>query len=465
VNKKSSNWILTLLAILALASAKQNLDAASQPQERPVLIFSRAEYDQLPVGTLYDWQGKFITRKTDWAENKREQAAAEKKAEKAALPPHTNAPRATLVATPTPSPPVAAPVPEINSWNEYDALAPQSLYRPNGLLYRKPRNRTANEIAKTAISSPTPVSTITPTISNRSDQQARESTVSPVPTVVATPATVSNPPQIAPDGPTVIAWLVILPILAGLAYLTYRTSSFHPANAGTQENPPNTESGQQKSFVIYHDLEQFRLAYELWSKNREIFAIRDGERLAALETKLKQDRPISGWGCLGFIIGAIAIGSAHGAGAGWGIIILGIFVVGLIGCVEEKVQRWRYRDQLIKKLFTEPEPIFQERRYQEPPPRQESPPPKQNAPPPQQQEPPPKTREVRINSLRQAFEILGLPPGKITLSAARVAYKTRMLEYHPDRVQHLGPELRELAGRKALEINLAWDYIQKHCRS
>jgi curved DNA-binding protein CbpA len=84
-------------------------------------------------------------------------------------------------------------------------------------------------------------------------------------------------------------------------------------------------------------------------------------------------------------------------------------------------------------------------------------------------EPPPKKNDVRINSLRQAFEVLGLARGKITLGAARAAYKTRMLEYHPDRVQHdrvqhLGPELRELAARKAPEINLAWDYIQKHCR-
>jgi hypothetical protein len=79
-------------------------------------------------------------------------------------------------------------------------------------------------------------------------------------------------------------------------------------------------------------------------------------------------------------------------------------------------------------------------------------------------EPPPKKNDVRINSLRQAFDVLGLAPGKITLGAARAAYKMRMLEYHPDRVQHLGPELRELAARKAPEINLAWDYIQKHCR-
>jgi hypothetical protein len=31
-------------------------------------------------------------------------------------------------------------------------------------------------------------------------------------------------------------------------------------------------------------------------------------------------------------------------------------------------------------------------------------------------------------------------------------YKQQMLDYHKDRVQHLGAELRKLAERKALEI-------------
>jgi hypothetical protein len=466
VNNKPFTWILTLLALLALGIAVQSLNAADQSEELPVLIFTRAEYDGLRLGTLYDWQGKFITRKTTWAENEREQSAAEKKAKESALAPPTIAPRATLIATPTPSPQVAAtPIPEINGWPEYDALAPQSLYKWNGHLYRKLRNRTSDEIAQTSVSSPTPTSASTPAISKSSDQELRGWTARPFPTVVSTPTPVSNPPQVAPDASTVISWFVIIPILIGIAYLTYRTSSFYPANNATQQNAPKAEPEQQKSFVIYHDPEQFRLAHELWNRNREIFTMRDSERLAALETKLKENTPSSGLGCLGFIIGAIAVGCAHGAGAGWGIIILGLFVVGAIGSLEQSFQRWRYKDQLIRRLFTEPEPIFQERRRQEPPPRQQSPPPEQEAPPPRRQEPPPKTDEVRITSLRQAFEILGLPPGKITLGVARIAYKARMLEYHPDRVAHLGPDLRELAARKALGINLAWEYIQKHCRS
>ena len=77
---------------------------------------------------------------------------------------------------------------------------------------------------------------------------------------------------------------------------------------------------------------------------------------------------------------------------------------------------------------------------------------------------PPKPYQIAITSMRQAFEILELPPGRITLSAASSAYKQRMLEYHPDRTAHLGQELQELAARKALEINLAWKFIQEHCK-
>jgi hypothetical protein len=37
----------------------------------------------------------------------------------------------------------------------------------------------------------------------------------------------------------------------------------------------------------------------------------------------------------------------------------------------------------------------------------------------------------------------------------RFQSRARIAEYHPDKLAHLGQELRELAARKALEINLA----------
>jgi hypothetical protein len=42
-----------------------------------------------------------------------------------------------------------------------------------------------------------------------------------------------------------------------------------------------------------------------------------------------------------------------------------------------------------------------------------------------------------------------------------MAYRQRMTEYHPDKVAHLGAELRELAEREATEFNLARKYIEK----
>jgi len=40
-----------------------------------------------------------------------------------------------------------------------------------------------------------------------------------------------------------------------------------------------------------------------------------------------------------------------------------------------------------------------------------------------------------------------------------------MAEYHPDKVSHLGQELREVAARRALEINLAMRYVEEHTAS
>jgi preprotein translocase subunit Sec63 len=72
--------------------------------------------------------------------------------------------------------------------------------------------------------------------------------------------------------------------------------------------------------------------------------------------------------------------------------------------------------------------------------------------------PPPEP--ARITSRAQACEILGIP-FSATLKQAKSAYRARMMDFHSDRVQHLGKELRDLAHRKSVEINLAWQFIQK----
>jgi hypothetical protein len=92
-----------------------------------------------------------------------------------------------------------------------------------------------------------------------------------------------------------------------------------------------------------------------------------------------------------------------------------------------------------------------------PPPRQEPPPRRESAPPAST------TDQVRVTSLRQAYEILGMPPGRTTLAAARTAYRARIAEYHPDKTMNLGKELQELAARKTLALNLAMEFIEKNC--
>jgi len=43
----------------------------------------------------------------------------------------------------------------------------------------------------------------------------------------------------------------------------------------------------------------------------------------------------------------------------------------------------------------------------------------------------------------------------------KTAYKKLMNEYHPDKVESLGVELRELAQKKSLEINKAYELIKQ----
>jgi hypothetical protein len=88
----------------------------------------------------------------------------------------------------------------------------------------------------------------------------------------------------------------------------------------------------------------------------------------------------------------------------------------------------------------------------------------QEPPPPQESRPSPSTTSrVCVTSLRHAYEILGIPPGRTTLSAAQAAYRARIAEYHPDKTAHLGKELQELAARKTVEINLAMEFIEENC--
>jgi DnaJ like chaperone protein len=59
------------------------------------------------------------------------------------------------------------------------------------------------------------------------------------------------------------------------------------------------------------------------------------------------------------------------------------------------------------------------------------------------------------------WQILGVQPGA-SREEIHVAYKKLLLQYHPDRVAHLGEELQQLAHRKTLAIQEAYRSLQQH---
>lgn len=62
--------------------------------------------------------------------------------------------------------------------------------------------------------------------------------------------------------------------------------------------------------------------------------------------------------------------------------------------------------------------------------------------------------------LTTAFAILEIPENS-TPEQIKTAYKQLIIQYHPDKVQNLGKDIRLLAEKKTIEINLAYEFIRK----
>lgn len=56
------------------------------------------------------------------------------------------------------------------------------------------------------------------------------------------------------------------------------------------------------------------------------------------------------------------------------------------------------------------------------------------------------------------YQILGIQPG-VSKDKIKSAYKEQMKLYHPDRVNHLGSDLKELANQKTKDIQRAYEYL------
>jgi DnaJ like chaperone protein len=60
----------------------------------------------------------------------------------------------------------------------------------------------------------------------------------------------------------------------------------------------------------------------------------------------------------------------------------------------------------------------------------------------------------------QYYAVLGLEPGT-DFAAIKKAYRKLSMQYHPDKVSHLGEEFQRVAEEKMKEINMAYDYFKK----
>jgi DnaJ-domain-containing protein 1 len=60
-------------------------------------------------------------------------------------------------------------------------------------------------------------------------------------------------------------------------------------------------------------------------------------------------------------------------------------------------------------------------------------------------------------------EILGVSP-HASIEVIKSAYRLRAHQYHPDKTERLGPELRALAERKMQELNMAYAWATRSRR-
>jgi DnaJ like chaperone protein len=65
-----------------------------------------------------------------------------------------------------------------------------------------------------------------------------------------------------------------------------------------------------------------------------------------------------------------------------------------------------------------------------------------------------------VNQEKRYYTVLGVEDGD-DFAAIKKAYRQLSMQYHPDKVAHLGAEFKRVAEEKMKEINAAYDYFRK----
>jgi hypothetical protein len=209
------------------------------------------------------------------------------------------------------------------------------------------------------------------------------------------------------------------------------------------------------------------MIYRNWKSYQDALAAYNAAR-DAYESAIKEwtakrnsfDKESDRVGLVGGFGGWAAIGAGciayHNGVAShyWGWLVAFFLIFGLYQAIGAKCHAYdklHFLDTVPCPQFTVEEPIYDPLSEQAPPPPKSGPPP-----------------SPRTNlTLDAALSILGLTR-EATLPQIKQAYRDRIREYHPDKVAHLGPELRQLAEQKSKEINAAYECTlktsQEHAR-
>lgn len=196
--------------------------------------------------------------------------------------------------------------------------------------------------------------------------------------------------------------------------------------------------------MIYRNWQTYQDALATYNaaKTRHEAVIRAwNENLARFDKNSSQWEAVNSGGCLAVVIAA-AIAVYNGVvDRHWGAIIIYGIIFAIYSALDEKClefQKSRYIATVPCPRFTLEEPSYE---------------------PPSENYHPPSPAGANL-TLDAALSILGLTR-QTTLEQVKQAYRDRIREYHPDKVSHLGSELRELAERKAKEINAAYECVSK----